>query len=895
MKRDQTQHALIFPDQRVPPPISGDDLMRPRVTALIERSVCSRLAVLAAPAGYGKTIALSHWRHEDPEEKLVAWINLGHSDADEGVVLASLLMSLEASISGKASKLVEPVAYRDTTAALAQLHHTVSQIDRPVYLVIDAGERLVDETLSTVLAPMLHRLPDNSHFVIACRRVPHPLVSELADPRKVALVEGADLAFDEQEVRRYLRLPPNAELQTQILTAIRGWPLTLHFVAQLRRREGDGAEPGRILKVEGGAMAHLIRERVLQPLSEEALNVLATASAFGRVSLRLAAEVAGVRDIEATVSELLTLRPLVAEQARRPESFVMHPLLRATIRASDAGDRTPRPDCQLHAKAIDHLIERRAIRDALDVAEESESAELARKVLEAFSVYDITLACGMTSLRSVMLRLDRKTVESSARLTLSHAALMVKDGHFNDAEALLQHARRILAASDEDQSVLNDITRDQLGTELLFSLYSNRNLNRESLLQGEKTAANLGDDGFLGFIHALRALLHYRAARFTECSASARRSARLYNAVGSHYGGSSVLLIEGLCAVGRGQLRKAQDCYQQARDVIHAFFARDPGLNAIAETLRCEIAYETGDTSELAKTCASNLSTLEANDGWLDAYLVAYRVSTAVALAKENVDEAIVILDRAETLAGERGLTALSRYACLLRARVMLAAGDAAAASTEIQSVADHRETDDVAPDWREGDERELVTAELALAEDRHHDASRRTGQLLASSRAQGRLHTAIRAAVLQAEALAAMARVDDAIESLRIAVQIGRSGGYVRVFVERGVAIAHLLQALVDESRSKPHLRKRARYCARLLRELSEDATSSPAAIHLVPRELQALHALAQRKANKVIARELSISESTVKYHLRNVYAKLGVNRRAAAVVEARRLGLIT
>ena len=56
-----------------------------------------------------------------------------------------------------------------------------------------------------------------------------------------------------------------------------------------------------------------------------------------------------------------------------------------------------------------------------------------------------------------------------------------------------------------------------------------------------------------------------------------------------------------------------------------------------------------------------------------------------------------------------------------------------------------------------------------------------------------------------------------------------------------------------------------------------------------LSSRELQVLNALATGKSSKEIARELYLSEATVKTHLSNVYRKLEVNNRVSAVAIAR------
>jgi two-component system nitrate/nitrite response regulator NarL len=61
-----------------------------------------------------------------------------------------------------------------------------------------------------------------------------------------------------------------------------------------------------------------------------------------------------------------------------------------------------------------------------------------------------------------------------------------------------------------------------------------------------------------------------------------------------------------------------------------------------------------------------------------------------------------------------------------------------------------------------------------------------------------------------------------------------------------------------------------------------------------LTPRELQVLRLMAEGQSNKAIARELGISEHTVKFHVNAILGKLNAQSRTEAVVNATRLGLI-
>jgi DNA-binding NarL/FixJ family response regulator len=75
----------------------------------------------------------------------------------------------------------------------------------------------------------------------------------------------------------------------------------------------------------------------------------------------------------------------------------------------------------------------------------------------------------------------------------------------------------------------------------------------------------------------------------------------------------------------------------------------------------------------------------------------------------------------------------------------------------------------------------------------------------------------------------------------------------------------------------------------ARLLQEMSVEAPGAD----LTPREREVLALIGRGMPNKVIARELSLSEKTVKAHVSNILAKLGVTDRTQAALYAVREGL--
>ncbi len=106
----------------------------------------------------------------------------------------------------------------------------------------------------------------------------------------------------------------------------------------------------------------------------------------------------------------------------------------------------------------------------------------------------------------------------------------------------------------------------------------------------------------------------------------------------------------------------------------------------------------------------------------------------------------------------------------------------------------------------------------------------------------------------------------------------------------------AYALAKLVESGEVDALRRRHAACCQQMLGGRTKEMSSmSEFAAGLSPRERSVLELIGQGQSNKEIARALSIAPETVKSHVKNIFAKLGVQRRAQAVYRAQSLGLAT
>jgi DNA-binding NarL/FixJ family response regulator len=121
--------------------------------------------------------------------------------------------------------------------------------------------------------------------------------------------------------------------------------------------------------------------------------------------------------------------------------------------------------------------------------------------------------------------------------------------------------------------------------------------------------------------------------------------------------------------------------------------------------------------------------------------------------------------------------------------------------------------------------------------------------------------------------------------DQILAAIEAG-AGGYLLKAAPQAEIVAGIRSVAAGQSALSPQV------AVRLVERMRRPAT--PATAVLTPRETEVLRLVALGTANKRIAAQLGIGESTVKTHLLNVFEKLGVTDRTRAVTLAMERGLL-
>ncbi len=131
------------------------------------------------------------------------------------------------------------------------------------------------------------------------------------------------------------------------------------------------------------------------------------------------------------------------------------------------------------------------------------------------------------------------------------------------------------------------------------------------------------------------------------------------------------------------------------------------------------------------------------------------------------------------------------------------------------------------------------------------------------------------------------MLTVSDGNEDLFDAIKAGANG-----YLLKNLNGKEFLDMVAGLERGEAAITRQT--ATRLMNNLAAGSQSNEQVAHLTNRELELLQLVAEGLSNRAIAQQLSLSENTVKYHMRNIMQKLQAQNRTEAVTHAIRAGFL-
>jgi LuxR family maltose regulon positive regulatory protein len=254
-----------------PPPPRADWVERRDLIDLLNHTAASRLVLLAAPAGYGKTTLLAQWCGQAAGGRSFAWVSLDEDDNDPAVLWRLIASALAQAFRTPGLKSVARSPWEQATTVgnplLAGLVEELTVLDRPVTIVLDGYDAITDRDCHRQLRFLLSRLPSHAQLALATRSQPPLGLPRMRVRGQMTDLGPADLSMTSQDAALLITRLGRGEIGqrdlTELIKRTEGWPAGIYLMALALRGTSDRR---RFLRSHAGG------RQVTDFLTEEVIN-----------------------------------------------------------------------------------------------------------------------------------------------------------------------------------------------------------------------------------------------------------------------------------------------------------------------------------------------------------------------------------------------------------------------------------------------------------------------------------------------------------------------------------------------------------------------------------------------------------------------------------------------
>jgi LuxR family maltose regulon positive regulatory protein len=881
----------------VRPPRAGRNRLAPPVqlTPLIERDLvlrsldvarAGRLTQLIGPPGSGKTTVLAQWRRRLLAMGVaVAWYTASEREREPRAFLHMLARALDAAGLDMASTGLLDTPDADPAAALDAILLKLETAAVELVLVVDEYDRVETAPVAAIIEALIETAPETTHLVIGARRRPSLAVSVLRAQGVVRTIDAGELRFSREELANLLHLPEEAPDLEVIAERTEGWPVAVELYRLWRRRRGGDDSLSALFSGQVAEVADYLTEQVFATLEPAQQALLTDLCVFSYIEpdlsdhVRQRSDSAGLlRSVDAALPGLVEHGLSEAEPVYR-----FHPLLidyarsRAEMATGDANGRRLRAAAWFERRG--RYVE--ALQQLQAAADSAALAGLMRRIRPLH----VFLAQGASELRAILRECPPDLLSAHPRLQLMAALAHFKSGFFIEAAAMLEAVKaRTADFASEPFGDTAALQMEGRALELLFSAYVEGAETRAEPWVEALAAVSTDEPLMWAWSENIMIVIHEERGDLAASREAIARTRAIYRTHGMlRYADMSLINHDLLLALAQGQMRQAADLAAVSRRVQLGELSSDVPVIAMARIAQAAVEYERRYVEAAADAARQGLEQFGEAETWGEPYAIAHEVIADVAWRRGGITGVRRFIEEARLRVRRIGVRSADRFLGALLAGYLARAGELQEAEPLMLELLERRARWAAGAPcaWRERDAAAVSLARWRLARGERAEAAAVADELTAEAESGGRMRSAAKGLVL-----AALARTEDAGKTrLERALEFAQPEGLVAVFAEEGEALLPLIEAIAVEESSPPPLRRHAESVLRAL-NLGRRAPNA-----LNEREAQIVAHLAEGASNKLIARRLGLTENTIKFHLKKVFAKLGVTSRKAAAAAVRDL----
>lgn len=894
-------------------------VLRPRLIERLNEGLqhTPSVTLISAPVGYGKTTLVSEWVAGC--ERPVAWLSLDEADSDPTrflTYLVAALQTIDPNIGAGILGVLESPQLPPIASIMTGLLNEIAPFPNNFTLVLDDYHVTDSKSIDQILTFMLEHLPTQMHLVIASREDPNLPLARLRAQGQLTELRAVDMRFTPAEAAEFLNRVMGLNLSEEDITALEtrteGWiaGLQLAALSMLGREDVHG-----FISAFAGDNRYIVDylvEEVLQRQSESIRSFLLKTSILDWLSSPLCDAVTGLKEGSVLLDALERGNLFVFPLDDKRKWFRYHPLFTDVLHKhliEEQPDQVP----VLHRRASEWYEQNGLPVDAIHHALFAEDFERAADLIER-AAPALRRSRQEATVLGWLQALPNELVRSRPVLSVYFAGALLLSGDLKGVEARLQDAERWLDMTADmhdkqrppppEMVVLDEEEFRRLpGWIVIYRTasalargdvagtmkYARRALD---LMPEEDQLGRGAAAGLLGLAYWTSGDLEAANRYYADSMARMLKVGHTSDTIGLAIALADIQIVQ-------GRLGEALHTYEWGLQL-----ATEPGtpvLRGAADMYvgMSEIHRERGDltaaTQHLLKSKElGELMGLPQNP---------YRWCVAMARIREaqgDLDAALELLHEAERLYMS-DLSPNVRPIPALITRIWVAQGRLEEALDWVRGQG--LSAEDTLSYIREYEHITLVRVLMASYQRDRTDSSIREAiglleRLRKAAEAGGRMGSTIEILVLQALAHQALREIPAAILELQLSLTLAETGGFIRIFVDEGQPMAHLLKETFTHGSA-------SNYVQRLLSAFAIHEIGQPSPLRgqalkselvepLSQRELEVLRLIGQGLSNREIGEQLFLALNTVKGHNQKIYSKLQVKSRTEAIARAHELDLL-
>jgi LuxR family maltose regulon positive regulatory protein len=652
-----------------------------------------------------------------------------------------------------------------------------------------------------------------------------------------------------------------------------GWPIAVQLARlwfqQHTARERNLLEFPR----SNGDIASFLTNEVIGSLDDELRSFLIDTSILSRVSPALADAVRDRRDSKSILARLRSLAPVLMPIEGTEDLYKLHPLLADQL-SRCLYQRNPERFLGMHRAAARALAAAGDLLNAVRHAKLADDPTLANTLMAVREPVTECLLRGPAEIRPCLALLADREWEENPHVWLARIFLSWRDSRFAEAEQELQRLRAKFPEGDAQFArdlVIVRVVLSRCEPDVIEMLLED--CRRELALAGAHNGLTRA------LLTTLYAISELQAGHLGSAESAIKEALAFYeSSVAPIFILHGQLHASWIAAI-RGDLDTARDMLERICRASRRFGSAERGVRTLARAYIMNVEYERARLSLSNADLVSFFDDLRKVWCWFDFFVTAAKVAVETAFASEGAAAALTMVARMRSALAALALgDTTERVITAFEAGVLARAGEPEGALERLACV-----TGAGGPvrTWYEFDALMFATG-VAHIGTGHTDEALEFAKIWEErATREGRRPAICRAILLGALAAWSRGSHESAQTEMQRALDLAIRDRLFAPFLEHMADQASQIEVLL-QSVTTPESRQ---FAADLQRLAAGDPAANDALRSLSSRECEVLDALCRHDSNKLIGRSLGVSEHAVKFHLKNIFRKLGVHSRAEAI----------